>query len=108
MRLVTIIPYHSAFSLATSVPFDDFVTISEGRAYTMSAIDRHVGGRLRELRENAGMGGAQLAAELQATTEEISGFEQGSIRISSDTLLRLCRVFNVGPSYFFNEFDVNE
>lgn len=74
----------------------------------MSAIDRHVGGRLRDLRENAGMDGARLAAELRATTEEISGYEQGSIRISSDTLVRLCRVFSIGPSYFFNEFDVDK
>jgi transcriptional regulator with XRE-family HTH domain len=74
----------------------------------MSAINRHVGGRLRDLRENDGMDGARLAAKLQATTEEISGYEQGSIQISSDTLLRLCRVFNVDPSYFFNEFDVDE
>jgi DNA-binding XRE family transcriptional regulator len=107
MRLVAIIPHQSAFSAQLRFPLTILSRSARAGEYD-AAINRHLGGRLRDLRENDGMDGARLAAKLQATTEEISGYEQGSIQISSDTLLRLCRVFNVDPSYFFNEFDVDE
>ena len=88
--------------------FDDFVTVSQGMSLQMAAIDQHVGGRLRKLRRNSDMSVDRLAAEIKQPAPRVLDYEQGATRISSETLVRLCRVFNVNPSYFFNEFGAGE
>ncbi len=64
-------------------------------------VDISLGARLRDRRIATGWSQEQLAQKLQIDPKDISAYETGAKRITADRLLRLSKVLDVKPVYFF-------
>lgn len=64
-------------------------------------VDRYVGMRLMQRREDIGMGQQRLADHIGISFQQIQKYERGANRISASRLLSLARVLGVTPGYFF-------
>ena len=64
-------------------------------------IDRHVGLRLRSLRELNGLNQKGLAKKLGVSFQQVQKYESGANRLSASKLWVASRALKVGPSYFF-------
>lgn len=64
-------------------------------------VDIHVGHRLREFRERAGMPQKKLAKQLGISFQQVQKYESGANRISASKLHEVCAVFHVQPNDFF-------
>ena len=73
-----------------------------------SAIDRHVGARIRERRIMLGLSQQQMADMIGVTYQQAHKYERGINRISAGRLYEITRVLNVSITYFFEGLDVNE
>ena len=65
-------------------------------------VDERLGGRLREARISRGLSLAQLATKLRIDPEDISSYESGTKRISTDLLRQIAKALNfrrVGHSH---------
>ncbi len=60
-------------------------------------------GRMRELREQAGMTQKQLADRMETTVRNVSRLETGAQEATWPTVLTLCEVFGVGCDAFMSE-----
>jgi transcriptional regulator with XRE-family HTH domain len=69
-----------------------------------SAIDRHVGQRLQQLRLARGMDLPGLSGLIGISAPRLLQFEEGRERISADLIRRLSKILNVSPSEFFSGF----
>jgi len=69
---------------------------------TTQEIDRHVGAKLRFLREANGLSQACLANKVGVTSQQIQKYEHGSNRISASKLWQFCDSFHVTPNDFFD------
>ena len=68
-----------------------------------SAIDLHVGKRLRLRRTLLGMSQEQLGAELNITFQQVQKYERGANRISASRLWDMSQILDVPISYFFDD-----
>ncbi len=68
-----------------------------------TAIDRHVGGRVRQRRIMLGMSQQALAAKLGVTFQQLQKNEKGTNRIGSSRLLDLSVSLDVPIQYFFDD-----
>lgn len=68
-------------------------------------IDRHVGARLRMLRNQSGMSQAVLARKVGLTFQQIQKYETGVNRISASKLWQFCNVLEVVPNDFYIGLD---
>lgn len=73
-----------------------------------SAIDRHVGARIRERRIMLGLSQQQMADMIGVTYQQAHKYERGINRISAGRLYEITRVLNVPITYFFEGLDINE
>jgi transcriptional regulator with XRE-family HTH domain len=64
-------------------------------------IDRYVGMRLMQRREDIGMGQQRLADHIGISFQQIQKYERGANRISASRLHSLAKVLSVSPAYFF-------
>jgi transcriptional regulator with XRE-family HTH domain len=64
-------------------------------------IDRYVGMRLMQRREELGMGQQRLAEFLGISFQQVQKYERGANRVSASRLHTLARVLSVAPAYFF-------
>lgn len=64
-------------------------------------IDRHVGSRVRLRRLTLGMSQEKLADALQLTFQQVQKYEKGANRIGAGRLMRIARILQVPPSFFF-------
>lgn len=64
-------------------------------------IDIHLGRRLRELRQSAGLPLSALCEQLGLSHQQIYKYESGANRLSASGLVRLARVLGVNVSDFF-------
>lgn len=64
-------------------------------------IDRHIGKRIREQRENMGMTQSQLAQAITVSYQQIHKYEHGSNRISAGKLWLIAEALHVPVQYFF-------
>lgn len=84
-------------------------TISKSRAKTRktkdgaTAIDAHVGGRIRARRALLGMSQKDLGAKVALTFQQIQKYERGSNRIGSGRLFEFSKILGVPVSYFFDD-----
>lgn len=62
-----------------------------------------IGSRIRELRKISNMTSSELADKMSVSQSFISGLENNSKKCSMDNLFKLCEIFNIEPSDFFNE-----
>jgi transcriptional regulator with XRE-family HTH domain len=73
---------------------------------TANFIDRHVGARLRSLREERGVEREELAQLVSISLQCLDSLEQGRERISAELLRKLSRVLHAAPARFFEGFSV--
>jgi transcriptional regulator with XRE-family HTH domain len=64
-------------------------------------IDRYVGLRLMQRREELGMGQQRLAEHIGISFQQVQKYERGANRVSASRLHTLSRILNVSPGYFF-------
>lgn len=64
-------------------------------------IDRYVGMRLMQRREDLGMGQQRLADHIGISFQQIQKYERGANRVSASRLHGLAKVLGVSPGYFF-------
>jgi transcriptional regulator with XRE-family HTH domain len=71
-----------------------------------SAIDRHVGGRVRARRVELAMSEEDLAAKLGTTVRELRGWEYGETRVPATKLQEITKALEVDSAYLFAEVAV--
>jgi transcriptional regulator with XRE-family HTH domain len=64
-------------------------------------IDRYVGMRLMQRREELGMGQQRLADLIGISFQQVQKYERGANRVSASRLHTLSRILKVSPGYFF-------
>jgi transcriptional regulator with XRE-family HTH domain len=65
------------------------------------AVDRYVGERIRQRRNELGISQGALGEALGVTFQQIQKYERGTNRISAGRLFGLANLFEVQLSYFF-------
>lgn len=65
------------------------------------AINRHIGDRLRILREKRGLSQADLGAVLDVSFQQMGNYEKGKHRLSAGALFLLARFLGTSPDSFF-------
>lgn len=68
-----------------------------------SAVDVHVGSRLRQRRTLLGLSQEKLSAALDLTFQQVQKYERGTNRIGAGRLYELSKALDVPVSYFFDE-----
>lgn len=74
----------------------------------LKAIDRAVGGRVRQRRIMMGLSQTALAESVGLTFQQVQKYESGANRISASRLYEFGDVLNVPISYFFDGLSVDE
>lgn len=69
-------------------------------------IDRHVGARLKKLRESQGLSRAKLAAAMDMSIERLESLEEGRERLTAALIRPLSQILRVAPAEFFEGFSV--
>lgn len=64
---------------------------------------RHVGGRIRALREAGGVEAATLAEQLDMSPADLERFESGERRIAPNLLVAMAKLYGVGIDWFFRD-----
>jgi len=72
-----------------------------GRGFKPNPVDAQVGNNVRLKRTDLGLDQARLAEELGLTLAEYQDCESGMRRFGAECLLKLARLMDVPPSYFF-------
>jgi transcriptional regulator with XRE-family HTH domain len=67
-----------------------------------SAVDKHVGARLRAARVEAGKSQTQVAEALGVSFQQIQKYEKGTNRISAGALHETSQLFHKPVQYFFD------
>ena len=98
-----------------STPTADAFTKSlvDGNATTIArnsinAIDTWVGSRLRARRTCRGLTQRELSQQLGIDCSDLSAYEAGSSRVSANLLLRITKLLEVRPRYFFQGYTAAE
>lgn len=68
-----------------------------------SAVDRHVGVRIRDRRLMMGLSQQQLASMIGVTCQQAHKYERGLNRISAGRMFEIAQVLGVSVSYFFED-----
>jgi transcriptional regulator with XRE-family HTH domain len=67
-----------------------------------------IGRRLGVMRTSFGVSKRELCGRLGIDLYDLDAFEQGSKRVSANLLLRIAKLFNVQPQYFFQGYTADE
>lgn len=67
-----------------------------------------IGKRIKELRKASGMTQSELAARLGVSASAVGMYEQGRREPDSDTILKLCSVFDVSGDYLLGNKEQND
>ena len=67
----------------------------------ISAVDIHVGQRMRARRMELGMSQTDLADGFGLTFQQVQKYEKATNRMGSSRLAQAARILRVAPSYFF-------
>ena len=71
---------------------------------TSSPSNIRIGNRLRVLRESHGISEKEFSVRLAIDFRDLSSYESGQRRVSASLLLRIAKLLNVRPDYFFQDF----
>lgn len=85
----------------TSSSFDGALIDDEPAAARASAMDRHVGSRIRERRTMLGVSQLQLATTIGVTYQQAHKYERGLNRISAGRLYEIATALSVPITWFF-------
>ncbi len=64
-------------------------------------IDKHIGQRLRSLRNLRGFSQAYLGKNAGVTYQQIQKYETGQNRMGGSRIYKLAKILDVSPLYFF-------
>lgn len=64
-------------------------------------LDRHIGLRLKKLRQREGISAQLLAEAIDSTQQQISRYENGHNKLSATQLFRIANAMGVPVSWFF-------
>jgi transcriptional regulator with XRE-family HTH domain len=68
------------------------------------ALDKHIGNRIREYRENLGLTQHELAGQTDVSYQQIHKYERGTNRISAGRLGLIAEVLHVDVQQFYEGF----
>lgn len=68
-----------------------------------SAVDIHVGSRIRLRRTMLGMSQERLANALGLTFQQVQKYERGTNRVGASRLFDISRIMNIPIAYFFDD-----
>lgn len=66
-----------------------------------NALNSHVGRKIRQLREELGMGREVLAEKIESTPELVQAYEAGTLHVSAATLYAIAGVLGAPIDEFF-------
>ena len=72
----------------------------------VTPIDRHIGDRLKQLRQQEGISAAALAEAIDSTQQQISRYENGQNKLGAAQLYRIALSLDVPVSWFFKGIDL--
>lgn len=75
------------------------------REIDTTAIDKHIGKRVKDVRILNGFSQQELGNELGLTFQQVQKYESGKNRISSSKLFCISQTFDVPITYFFKGLD---
>lgn len=64
-------------------------------------IDRHIGERVKKLRQQKAISAASLAEALESTQQQVSRYENGQNKLSAAQLYRISKCLGMPPSWFY-------
>ncbi|MBC6904314.1 XRE family transcriptional regulator [Saccharophagus sp. K07] len=67
-------------------------------------LDRHIGQRLKKLRQREGISAQALAEAIESTQQQISRYENGHNKLSATQLYRIACALGVPVSWFYQDF----
>ncbi len=68
-------------------------------------LDRHIGQRLKRLRQREGLSAQALADVTESTQQQISRYENGHNKLSATQLYRIASALGVPVSWFFLDYE---
>lgn len=68
-------------------------------------VDRHVGARVRELRQHHGLSQTALGEALGISFQQVQKYETGANRVSASRLYQVAALFEAEPGFFFEGLD---
>lgn len=89
-------------------PVPDNDNDNSPRSQRASAVDRHVGSRVRERRLMMGLSQQQLAGRIGVTYQQAFKYEHGANRISAGRLFAFAQAMEVSPSWFFEGLELDD
>ena len=70
----------------------------------VNSVDVHIGGRARIRRSSLGISEHELSNLLELDRSTLAAYEAGAQRINANLLLRIAKVLDVRPGYFFRGY----
>jgi ribosome-binding protein aMBF1 (putative translation factor) len=67
-----------------------------------------VGTRLRARRASRGISVKELGGQLGIGPDDVNAYEEGEKQVSANLLLRIAKLLDVRPDYFFQGYTANE
>lgn len=67
-------------------------------------LDRHIGQRLKKLRQREGISAQALADAIESTQQQVSRYENAHNKLSAAQLYRIATALGVPISWFFQDF----
>jgi transcriptional regulator with XRE-family HTH domain len=75
---------------------------------TNSPSNIRIGGRLRLIRKSHGISERELSERLGIDREDLNLYESGGRRVSASLLLRIAKLLDIRPDYFFQDYAKGE
>jgi ribosome-binding protein aMBF1 (putative translation factor) len=75
---------------------------------TSSPSNIRIGDRLRLIRKSHGISEKELSERLGIDCEDLNLYESGGRRVSASLLLRIAKLLDVRPEYFFQDYAKRE
>ena len=75
---------------------------------TSSPSNIGIGNRLRLIRESHGISEEEFSVRVGIDYQDLSSYESGGRRVSASLLLRIAKLLDVRPEYFFQDYAKGE
>ena len=81
---------------------------AKAAAVTRNSSNICVGSRLRLRRTSRGISVKELGEKLGIDPDDLDAYEEGAKRVTADLLLRIAKLLQVRPEYFFQGYTAEE
>ena len=68
-------------------------------------VNAHIGGRLRQARERAGLSQVEFAKQLAIPRKRLAQYEAGTRQLTVNDLVEACALLGINPLYLFDDDD---